>query len=59
VRIDDVRFASLGPGVGGFHEAQKQWVWTVGPRLELGVGLGANEKRVIGNFDELDQSTIR
>jgi hypothetical protein len=49
-----VRFATLGSRVGRLDEPQEEWVWAIGTRLELGVGLGAHEEGVTGQFDELN-----
>src|SRR2546422_22175 len=39
-------------------EAREQRVWAHGPRLELGVELAADEPRMIGQLDHLDQRAI-
>src|SRR5436305_10175639 len=50
--------STLGPAQGGGHEGGEQGVGPVGAALELGMGLGANPERVVGQLDELDQPVV-
>ena len=56
---DDGVAAALGAELErGADELAEQRMRAVGPALELGVGLGADPERVVGELDELDQPAV-
>ena len=54
----DVRVAALGPRQRRRDQLAEQRVGPVGPALELGVGLGADVERMVGQLHELDQAAV-
>src|SRR3712207_5337796 len=46
-------------GGGGADERAEERLGPVRPRVELGVELGGDEERVIGQLDDLDQPLVR
>jgi hypothetical protein len=58
VEVGQVRVAALGTGQRGADELPEQRGGTLGPALELRMGLGAHPERMALELDELDQAAV-
>src|SRR5438552_8684459 len=58
VAQEQVRVAALGSGQRGADEFTEQRRGTIGPTLELGMGLRPDPERVTKELDELDEATV-
>ncbi len=56
--VDEARVAPFGTDQRRAEQLAKERVGLVGPALEFGVRLGPHPKRVAGQLDELDQTTV-
>ena len=58
IEIEEPRLSTLGARHGRSKETLEQRMRSIGPRLELGMGLGPDEVGMIAPLNELDQPAV-